>query len=577
MSLQRNQEPLLFAQHGAAERRFLELISALPKVSVQGYDKHRNVIYWNKSSECIYGYSEAEAIGRKLEDLIIPSFMRDEVIKLHQRWIEFNEPIPSDELMLKKKGGQPIHVFSSHVMLKQGTDSPEMYCVDIDLTEQHEIRQELERMASTDLLTNLPNRRALEQALTSVIENAKASNTSFALFFIDLDMFKEVNDTLGHTWGDELLKTVAERLTNSTDGTNGILTRFGGDEFVYVANNITCEKQCSDIAEKIANCFKVSFVLNAENVHITSSIGISRYPRDGDEIDDLLKHADAAMYYAKAKGRNRYHFFTTELSQQLREQRRIATNLRESLHKDEFELLFQPQIDLTKGTFTSCEALLRWCPKDKTSSVPPNIFIPIAERSELISDIGSWVLEKACQQAQKWKLKGIDIRIDINVSGKELEKSGYFARLIASRAQYGLEPKDIGLELTENVLIKSDSTILANLKKQRDLGVEISIDDFGTGYSSLSYLKEFPVTHLKIDRSFLKGAPENAYDSALMEAIVNVGHKLNLKIVVEGVETESQSNYCESLSVEFVQGFLYSKPISAEVLEMLYKAQFEKA
>ena len=169
MSLQRHQEPLLFAQHGAAERRFLALISALPKVSVQGYDKHRNVIYWNKSSESIYGYSESEAMGRKLEDLIIPNYMRDEVIMLHTRWVEFGEPIPSDELVLKKKGGQPIHVFSSHVMLKQGTNSPEMYCVDIDLTEQHEIRQELERMASTDLLTNLPNRRALEQCLTSVI------------------------------------------------------------------------------------------------------------------------------------------------------------------------------------------------------------------------------------------------------------------------------------------------------------------------------------------------------------------------------------------------------------------------
>lgn len=573
MSLQKHQEPLLFAQHGTAERRFLQLISALPKVSVQGYDKQRNVIYWNKSSEDMYGYNESEALGQKLEDLIIPSFMRDDVIEFHQRWIDFGEPIPSNELVLKKKGGQPIHVFSSHVMLKQGTDSPEMYCVDIDLSEQHEIRKELERMASTDLLTNLPNRRILEQFLTTTIDNATSSKSGFALFFIDLDLFKEVNDTLGHTWGDELLKSVAKRLATCTDSTNGVLARFGGDEFVYVANHVTCENKCEEIAKMFSDCFKESFALNSENVHITSSIGISMYPRDGNVIDDLLKHADAAMYQAKAEGRNRYHFFTNALSQRLREQRSIAAYLRESIKNNEFELVYQPQIDVKTGKIASCEALLRWCPKDETRAVPPNVFIPIAERSELIDDIGSWVLDKACQQSQAWKRTGLEVRIDINVSGKELEKSVYFERLTALRNQYGLSPEDIGLELTENVLIKSDTTLLENLRAQRDLGVEISIDDFGTGYSSLSYLKQFPVSHLKIDRSFLKGAPEHAYDSALMEAIVNVGHKLDLKIVVEGVETKSQSNYCKSLNVEFVQGFLYSKPISANAIEDFLKKQ----
>ena len=213
MSLQKYQRPPLFEQHGSAERRFLQLISALPKVSVQGYDKYRNVIYWNQSSEEMYGFKEYEAIGQKLEDLIIPSYMKSEVIRLHQQWIEQGESIPSNELVLKKKNGDPIHVFSSHVMLKEDTDSPEMYCVDIDLSEQHAIRQELERMASTDLLTELPNRRLLTQFLTDAIERASVEQTSFALFFIDLDMFKEVNDTLGHTWGDELLRSVSKRLS----------------------------------------------------------------------------------------------------------------------------------------------------------------------------------------------------------------------------------------------------------------------------------------------------------------------------------------------------------------------------
>ena len=572
MSLQKYQEPPLFEQHGSAERRFLQLISALPKVSVQGYDKHRKVIYWNKSSEDMYGFRECEALGQKLEDLIIPSFMKSEVIKLHQRWIDYGEAIPSDELVLEKKSGEPIHVFSSHVMLKEGTDSPEMYCVDIDLSEQHNIRQELERMASTDLLTELPNRRLLEQFLTSSIEDASRNESGFALFFIDLDMFKEVNDTLGHTWGDELLRSVSKRLSDCLSE-QGLLARFGGDEFVFVATQVTSENESADIAKKLTECFKQSFALSTENVHITSSIGISMYPKDGSEIDDLLKNADVAMYQAKAEGRNRFHFFTHALSQKVRQQRSIAAYLHESLVNDEFELLYQPQIDLLTGKVASCEALLRWRPKDEDKAVPPNIFIPIAERSELIVHIGNWVLEKACKQAQLWKEQGINIRVDINVSGKELEQNAYFGRLRECRERHGLMPKDIGLELTENVLIKSDNTILENLRAQRDQGVEISIDDFGTGYSSLSYLKQFPVSHLKIDRSFLRGAPENAYDSALMEAIVNVGHKLDLNIVVEGVETQNQSNYCKSLNVEYVQGFLYSKPISSDAIVKLLNEQ----
>ena len=572
MSLTEYREPASFSEHDSAERRFLQLISALPKVSVQGYDKARNVIYWNKSSEDIYGYSEREALGRKLEDLIIPDFMKADVINLHQRWIEFGEAIPSEELVLKKKDGKPVHVFSSHVMLKEDTDSPEMYCVDIDLSEQHAVRQELERMASTDLLTELPNRRLLRQFLANAISEASTNNLSFALFFIDLDMFKEINDTLGHTWGDELLRAVAERLSDCIDS-DGLLTRFGGDEFVYVATNISDESDCEDIAKKLAYCFEKSFQLSTENIHITSSIGISLYPKHGQEIDDLLKNADVAMYQAKAEGRNRYHFFTHALSQQLRQHRDIAGNLRRSLSNNEFELLYQPQYDLKTGKVASCEALLRWRPQNESLAVPPNVFIPIAERSDLIVQIGNWVLENACQQARLWKEKGIEVRIDVNVSGKELEKPAYFERLVNYRNQYHLLPRDIGLELTENILIKSDSAILNNLQHQRDLGVEISLDDFGTGYSSLSYLKHFPVSHLKIDRSFLKGAPEKAFDSALMEAIVNVGHKLDLFIVVEGVETEKQSDYCKSLNVEFVQGYLYSKPISADAMEALLRKQ----
>ena len=553
-------------QHGAAEQRFLHLISALPKVSVQGYDKFRQVIYWNESSTDIYGYTEKEALGQKLEDLIIPEAMREGVKVLHQRWLDNGEPIPSEELVLRRKDGTDVHVFSSHVMLNEGTDNPEMFCVDIDLSEQYASRQALERIASTDLLTGLPNRRHLQHFLKENIIKASASSSSFALFFIDLDMFKEINDTLGHTWGDELLLRVTERLQHSI-GKKGLITRFGGDEFVFVSNVIEDKNEVYGLVNQMHQCFSNSFELGIENVRITSSIGVSIFPHNGVKAEDLLKHADAAMYLAKSNGRNRYHFFTATLGEKLYKERNIASALHESLDKNEFKLVYQPQLDLKTGKAIACEALLRWQPNDKAKAVAPDIFIPIAEKSDLIIKIGRWVFESACAQAKVWKERGINLRVDVNVSGREFEHAGYFQFLSQCRERYQLAPTDIGIELTENVLMHSDNHLIAQLQILRNMGVEISIDDFGTGYSSLSYLKKFPVSHLKIDRSFLDGATENEYDSALMEAIVTVGHKLNLKIVIEGVETIKQSNYCKQLNIEFGQGYLYAKPLTAAGVE----------
>ncbi|NDW20354.1 putative bifunctional diguanylate cyclase/phosphodiesterase [Alteromonas hispanica] len=550
----------------AAESHFLQLISSLPKVSVQGYDKHRRVIYWNTSSEDIYGYSAKEALGQRLEDLIIPEFMRNDVISFHNKWIVEGVPIPSGELALIRKDGQTVNVFSSHVMLKEGSDSPEMFCVDIDLSDQHAVRAELEKIATTDLLTGLPNRRHLELKLKSRIEEASSASAAMAVFFIDLDMFKDINDTLGHTWGDKLLTAFAERLQECV-GDAFFVARFGGDEFVVVSNLIDEKCSISSMAERIVDCCKESFPLGAENVFVTSSVGVSLFPEDGKEVETLLKNADAAMYEAKDSGRNRYSIFSKDLSLFLHKQRNIASRLRASIQKNEFTLLYQPQIDLRNGSIISCEALLRWTPEVAEHSAPPDVFIPIAERTDLIISIGRWVLEEACRQARHWRNKGIEICIHINVSSSELEQDDFFERLTKCREKYDLPPSAIGLELTENILIKSDEQVLDGLQKQRALGVEISIDDFGTGYSSLSYLKRFPVSHLKIDRSFLENAPESEYDGALMEAIVNLGRKLNLQIVVEGIETQSQLTYCQNVGIECAQGYLFAKPLPAKDIE----------
>ncbi|WP_269520368.1 putative bifunctional diguanylate cyclase/phosphodiesterase [Alteromonas sp. BMJM2] len=572
MALNKNEVNTLDTDFASAESHFLNLISALPKVSVQGYDKERRVIYWNTSSEDIYGYSQEEALGKRLEDLIIPALMRDDVLSVHKKWLLEGIPIPSGELALQRKDGKTVHVFSSHVMLGEHTDSPEMYCVDIDLSEQHAIRNELEKLATTDLLTGLPNRRYLEMALEERVKKAGHESTSMAIFFIDLDMFKDINDTLGHTWGDRLLKSFADRLKECV-GEASFLARFGGDEFVVLVDDIVDRQSLVNLAEEIVDCCKERFCLGTEKVFITSSVGVCLFPTDGVEVDTLLKNADAAMYEAKEQGRNRYNIFSNDLSVMLHKQRNIASRLRASIENNEFTLLYQPQVDLKSGKIVSCEALLRWTPNIAEHSVPPDVFIPIAERTDLIISIGSWVLEKACEQAREWRNMGIDICIHINVSGRELEQGDFFERLARCRENYGLPPHAIGLELTENMLIKSDEQVLLGLQEQRSMGVEVSIDDFGTGYSSLSYLKRFPVSHLKIDRSFLENAPESDYDGALMEAIVNLGHKLNLKIVVEGIETQTQLTYCLRLGVECAQGYLFAKPLAASAIQKRLECQ----
>ncbi|WP_261894536.1 putative bifunctional diguanylate cyclase/phosphodiesterase [Vibrio cyclitrophicus] len=549
--------------HNSDEHHFIQLLDTLPKVSVQGYDVHRRVIYWNKASTVIYGYDRSEALGHRLEDLIIPDEMRDEVIQHHQTWIKQGIPIPSSELMLRHKAGHLVPVFSAHVMLKQHTNSPEMFCVDIDLSEQYAARKELKVLAVTDPLTSLPNRRGLERELDIRIAQAHSLNQSFAVLFIDLDNFKDINDTFGHVWGDRLLLSVAKRL-KTTIRKEDFLARFAGDEFILFIHSIECTDDVHIFANKAVRAFSRSFALYDEHVFLTASVGISVYPRDGGNKETLLKHADIAMYQAKKAGRNRYEFYTSSLSQALQQQWTLSSQLRDSLLSDEFKLVYQPQFDFQTGQLISCEALLRWAPSESNRAVSPDIFIPIAERSDLILLIGEWVLKHACIQAKKWKKAGVNIRIDINVSGKQLEHIHFLNQLEAYRDKYGLAASDLGIELTEHTLIESPDWLIETLNTQKEQGMNIALDDFGTGYSSLSYLKNFPITHLKIDRSFITLAPEHDLDAALVQAMVNIGHQLNLTIVAEGVETPSQSQFCQALNIDVVQGYLYAKPMPAE-------------
>ncbi|MDB1123513.1 sensor domain-containing protein [Vibrio algarum] len=557
------------------ESRFLQLIESMPKVAVQGYDKNRKVIYWNEASCKIYGYTKKEAFGQTLENLIIPSEMKQTVIDLHHAWIEQGIPIPAGELQLKRKDGNHVIVYSTHVMLKQGSENPEMFCVDVDLTEQHQAKLELQRIATTDSLTGLPNRRYFEKELSHRLNEARRFNQKLAVLFIDIDLFKEINDTMGHNAGDRLLIEIAHRLKPKLRKYD-TLSRFGSDEFLIILPNIRDSSDVEYVVQKVMSEFEQTYTVFEQEIYVTASIGISLFPKDGDHTDQLLKYSDAAMYKAKKDGRNRHHFFDQSIHDLLQFQREIASNLRHSLELDEFHLVYQPQVDLSNNKIVSCEALLRWDPKPPSIGTTPDIFIPIAERSDLIVRIGEWVLRSACKQIAQWKNQGIEgIRIDINVSGKQLEHNRFFSILYDTLNEFGLQPKNLGIELTEHALIEANSELMVKLERLKKAGVEISIDDFGTGYSSLSYLRQFPINNLKIDRAFVTEAPNDPRDEAVLKAIIDVGHHLDLVIVAEGIETEQQAKFCHRLGSDLAQGFWYHKPIKAKHILPLLLNQVE--
>ena len=555
--------------HNDDEYRFMKLIESLPAIAVQGYNSQREVIYWNNASASLYGYEKNEALGKKLEDLIIPEKMRQGVIDAHKKWIDDNIEIPAAELQLKHKSGGLVPVFSSHVLLKQETKDPEMFCVDLDLSEQYKAAEKLKILANHDALTDLPNRRYFENELESKIKEASNLNQKFYVFFIDLDNFKVINDTMGHNAGDKLLQRVSNRLISQLKKCD-LICRFGGDEFVAVIPYKEKKEDIEFIAKKLISSFDLTFCLEDQDVYLTASLGISVFPENGKTVSELLKNADAAMYQAKEYGKNCFQFYTASIHDTLQRHRDIITKLHQSLQNNHFHLVYQPKINFSSSKIQSCEALIRWNPDEYGNTISPTEFIPIAERSDLIIRLGHWVMTEACRQLKQWRTLGFDdIRVDINVSGMQIIQNNFFDIFDGLLREHELKQGDIGIELTEHALIFTEDIVLKKLHALKESGVNISIDDFGTGYSSLSYLKDFPVETLKIDRSFIKDIPHDQKDMSIMEAIVQVGHKLGLTIVVEGVETTEQKKFCQSLQCDLAQGYLFYKPMPANKLTHL--------
>ncbi|MCG7913179.1 MAG: EAL domain-containing protein [Candidatus Thiodiazotropha weberae] len=473
------------------------------------------------------------------------------------------------ELWNQRKNGEiyPVWMTISCVRDQRG-EALHYVMVFSDITSLKQTQSQLEHLAHHDSLTNLPNRLLFEDRLEHALAQAKRQKRQLAVLFLDLDRFKNINDSLGHAMGDELLKEVAKRLQNILRD-DDTAARLGGDEFTVLVENLEDPSQAAVVAAKIQDKFKAPFKIAGRELHVTASIGISIFPEDGRDVADLTKNADAAMYQAKEQGRNNYRYYTSELTRSAFERLLLETELRSALKEDQLLLYYQPQISLKNGEMTGAEALLRWH-HPRLGIIPPARFIPLAEESGLIHEIGNWVLNEACQQTRYLYKQGIfQGRMAINLSVRQIMQTDLILRFEQIIAESGCPPDMLQFEVTEGIFMGQMKNSVPVLDVFKKLGVSIAIDDFGTGYSSLSYLKQLPIDKLKIDRSFIRDMPHDSDAVAITQAIISLGKNLGLRITAEGIETMAQQSLLQKMGCQEGQGYLYSPPVPGEVFEQM--------
>ncbi len=447
-----------------------------------------------------------------------------------------------------------------------------------DITKRKRDEDRICRLAFYDNLTGLPNRTLLLDRLSVAIQQAERKKQRCALIFLDIDNLKKINDTLGHSAGDQLLLEISKLLKDKIrkgDAAGSIkktLSRFGGDEFVILLSEIRHPPDAAYVAERIIDSMKQSFSVMKQEIFMTLSIGIGVYPEDGTTPELLLKNADTAMYHAKSAGRNSFKFYTKSMNEESLKILVLENHLRRALPLREFFLNFQPKIDLQTGAIAGAEVLVRW-KGPNGELIPPGKFIPLAEQNGLIVPIGKWIFTEACRQHLEWLQKGLPpIRLSINVSGRQFLEKDFIPFVAESIEETGIKPGYIDIEVTESFIMKNVEERIKNLSALKNIGISLSIDDFGTGYSSLNYLVRFPLDYLKVDRSFLVDIQKNRGHMTVTTAIISLAQNLNLRVIAEGVETVEQMDFLQKTKCDQVQGFLLSRPVSAGKMEQLLEA-----
>jgi diguanylate cyclase (GGDEF)-like protein len=435
-----------------------------------------------------------------------------------------------------------------------------------DVTERKASEQRITNLAHYDSLTGLPNRALLADRMKVAIKRAARQSTRLAVLFVDLDRFKPINDSLGHDVGDKLLKVVAERMQDSVRSVDTV-SRVGGDEFVVLLSEIETSEDAARVAEKLINTLSQRYEIEEHELLLTASIGICIYPDNGIESGILLRNADASMYSAKEAGRNRYQFYSEDMTARAIERLSLERDLRNAAERGELFLVYQPQIELATGRIIGAEVLMRWR-QPQQGLISPLRFIPVAEDSGLILTMGEWALSESCRQARAWQDRRLlDMCISVNVSAVQFRQTDFVHVVERALKDSGLSPEKLELELTESVVMQGAEPALEKLRQLDALGVKVAIDDFGTGYSSLSYLRQFTVDRLKIDRSFVRDLPGNNDAEAIAAAIVAMGLSLGLRIIAEGVETEAQAEFLQRISCKEGQGYLYAWPMAIDEFE----------
>ena len=437
-----------------------------------------------------------------------------------------------------------------------------------DISDRKMIEEKIVTLAYYDTLTKLPNRVLFMEKLSEELKCAKRDDFSGMVMFVDLDNFKNINDTLGHDYGDELLGQIANKFREIVKGKNTVC-RFGGDEFLILSPKMKNSKQAEKLASLLLQAFEAPFFIKDKYIYTTASIGISIYPKDGESVSTLLKNADTAMYAAKALGKNRYSFFDYDMCYGLERKTKIEALLREALIYQHFELYYQPQVNVANYRIEGFEALLR-LKSEEFGPITPQEFIPIAEECGLINDIGEWCLKNACLQNKKWRDEGYHPGyIAVNLSTIQLQQANFKEIILNVLSEVGLKPEYLEIEITETVLMQSLEKNIETLEKLKALGIKIALDDFGTGYSSFNYLRRLPINTLKIDKSFIDGICRSKQEQAIAHGIIQLAHQMSLKVVAEGVENHEQLAVLRAKECDRVQGYLFSKPVPAQEAEKL--------
>ncbi|WP_409304851.1 EAL domain-containing protein [Peribacillus sp. SCS-155] len=434
--------------------------------------------------------------------------------------------------------------------------------------------EQLHRLSNYDYLTELPNRRYSSRHLEQTLKNARDHNQKVAVMYFDLDRFKYINDSLGHRTGDNLLKLVAERVAKVVPQ-NGMAARLGGDEFIIILPEVTNLKEVESIAENIKDIHSAPFLVDSYDLFVTSSIGISIFPDDGDTAEALLMNADVAMYRAKEQGRNKFQFYSSNMNSRLIDKIKMESMLSKAVEDNELFLVYQPKYRVQTNEIIGMEALIRWL-HPELGIIPPNDFIPLAEETGLIVSIGKWVLKTACAQNKQWQDEGLPpLRVAVNISARQFQHEDIVKTVKEILKETQLKAEWLELEITESTIMKYGNETVKILKKLKSMGISVSIDDFGTGYSSLSYLKLFPVNGLKIDQSFIKDIHTDRGDLAIVKSAITLGHAMNFEVVAEGVETEQHVEILKKEKCDVAQGYFYSRPVTAEAFEKMLRENFK--